>query len=100
MPVSFTNSVDIVANSVSLIKDNALLDISQNIQYFEGQLDNKPNKEDVNMKSATYSASQVEGRLLTKQNTLSVADDSFTAPLINDTTNTIMSCDDPSADIH
>ena len=49
----------------------------------------KANASDVYTKSATYSQSQVNAALATKQNILSVADDSFTAPLINDSTNTI-----------
>ena len=89
MTVSLTNSVDIVVNSIGLLQADGIQDIAQTLQFLEGQLDGKPSKSDVYMRSATYSASQVEGRLLTKQNILSVADDSFTAPLINDSTNTI-----------
>ena len=83
MPVNFTNSVDIVANSMGLLQAHGINDIAQNLQFLEGQRDSKASKSDVYMKSATCSQSQVEGRLLTKQNVFGSADDSFTAPLIN-----------------
>ena len=66
MPVTLTNSVDIIANSIGLLLPDGINDIANNLQGLEAALDNKPNNEDVYMKSATYSASEVEGRFANK----------------------------------
>ena len=51
-------------------------------QLFSG----KANAADVYTKSATYTQSQVNGLVATKQNILSIQNDNFTAPLINGNT--------------
>ena len=82
-PLTYTD----VDNKITLALDDIALANTFLRNTIADQLfSEKANADDVYTKSVTYTQSQVNGLVATKQNILSIQNDSFTAPLINGNT--------------